>query len=134
MFAAYYKELLKFLPNKFLEYNEANKDLRFVYTAMHGVGYPFVEEAFRIGKLQPVVAVPQQKEADPEFPTVPFPNPEEGKSALQLSMKKADAEGISIILANDPDADRLACAEKDPKTGVWKVRVVMNIIVLLLRL
>lgn len=49
---------------------------------------------------------------DPEFPTVKYPNPEEGKSALDLSIKLANKSGSSIILANDPDADRLACATK----------------------
>ena len=58
-------------------------------------------------------------EPDPEFPTVRFPNPEEGKSALDLSFAAADAAGSTIILANDPDADRLALAVK-LETG-WKV-------------
>ena len=54
----------------------------------------------------------EQVEPDPEFPTVKYPNPEEGKSALDLSMATADANNSPIILANDPDADRLAVAEK----------------------
>ena len=54
-------------------------------------------------------------EADPEFPTVAFPNPEEGKSALNLAMATADAVGSTVILANDPDADRLAVAEKQQR-------------------
>lgn len=54
----------------------------------------------------------EQKDPDPEFPTVKFPNPEEGKSSLQLSIKTANANGSTVILANDPDADRLAVAEK----------------------
>lgn len=54
----------------------------------------------------------EQKLPDPEFSTVKFPNPEEGKSALDLSIKLADKNNSSIILANDPDADRLACATK----------------------
>lgn len=56
--------------------------------------------------------VEEQKLPDPEFPTVKYPNPEEGKSALDLSIKLADEGGSSVILANDPDADRLACANK----------------------
>lgn len=63
--------------------------------------------------IQPFIVVEEQKDPDPEFPTVKFPNPEEGKSALNLSMKTADDNGSTIILANDPDADRLACAIKD---------------------
>lgn len=51
-------------------------------------------------------------EPDPEFPTVKFPNPEEGKSALTLSFQTAERNNCSIVLANDPDADRFAVAEK----------------------
>lgn len=65
--------------------------------------------------LQPFVPVKEQMEPDPEFPTVRFPNPEEGKSALDLSFKTADGHNSTIILANDPDADRLAVAEKQPR-------------------
>lgn len=65
--------------------------------------------------LKPFVVVEEQKDPDPEFPTVKFPNPEEGKSALDLSIKTAEANGSTIILANDPDADRLACAVKTNK-------------------
>lgn len=54
----------------------------------------------------------EQKLPDPDFSTVKFPNPEEGKSALDLSIKLANKSDSSIILANDPDADRLACAIK----------------------
>lgn len=55
----------------------------------------------------------EQIEPDPDFPTVKFPNPEEGKSALDLSMQTADKNDSHFILANDPDADRLAAAEKN---------------------
>lgn len=65
--------------------------------------------------FQPFVVVEEQRDPDPEFPTVKFPNPEEGKSALDLSIKTAEANGSTIILANDPDADRLACAVKNHK-------------------
>lgn len=61
--------------------------------------------------FQPFIVVEEQKDPDPEFSTVKFPNPEE-PSALELSIKTADAHGSTIILANDPDADRLACAVK----------------------
>lgn len=62
--------------------------------------------------MQPLTPVLEQIEPDPEFPTVKFPNPEEGKSALDLAIKTANAKGCTLILANDPDADRLAVAEK----------------------
>lgn len=82
---------------------------------MHGVGYVYVEKAMEAGNLKPVIAVEEQSYPDPEFPTVKFPNPEEGASSLELSMKLADALDIDVILANDPDADRLACAERDKR-------------------
>ena len=87
------------------------------FTAMHGVGAPFTARAFEAFGLPKYVPTPSQVEADPEFPTVRFPNPEEGKGALALAMESADAAGSSLILANDPDADRLAVAEK--VNGVW---------------
>uniref|UniRef100_A0A1A9W0Z2 Phosphoglucomutase-2 n=1 Tax=Glossina brevipalpis TaxID=37001 RepID=A0A1A9W0Z2_9MUSC len=124
MYEMYFETLRTNIPQKFLDVNQRQQEqenVRFVYTAMHGVGWPFVKRAFQTAHLPNLVAVEEQKEADPEFPTVKFPNPEEGKSSLELSIKKAEHEGISMILANDPDADRLAYAEKDRKTGLWKV-------------
>lgn len=117
---AYVDKVRETLPPSFIEMN-SQSNLRLVYSAMHGVGYPFVKDTFEAVKLQPVIAVEEQKDADPEFPTVVFPNPEEGKSALELSIKKADSTGCTIILANDPDADRLALATKNSNTGKWKV-------------
>lgn len=57
------------------------------------------------------VSVPDQTKPNPDFPTVSFPNPEEA-GALDLAMQTADREGIDLIIANDPDADRFAAAEK----------------------
>ena len=94
--------------------------LIFTYTAMHGVGYQFSLESFRSFGHKAFVPVAEQVQPDPDFPTVTFPNPEEGKSALNLAIRTADAAGSTIILANDPDADRLAVAEKD-KDGAWKI-------------
>jgi len=89
--------------------------INFTYTAMHGVGYLYMEEAFRTAKFKPFIVVEEQRDPDPEFPTVKFPNPEEGKSALDLSIDTAEKNNSTIILANDPDADRLAVAEKQSK-------------------
>lgn len=61
--------------------------------------------------IQDFVSVPAQEKPDPEFPTVKFPNPEES-GALDLAMETADKEGKTLIIANDPDADRFAVAEK----------------------
>eukprot|EP00537_Pseudo-nitzschia_pungens_P002687 CAMPEP_0172359380 /NCGR_PEP_ID=MMETSP1060-20121228/3585_1 /TAXON_ID=37318 /ORGANISM="Pseudo-nitzschia pungens, Strain cf. cingulata" /LENGTH=641 /DNA_ID=CAMNT_0013081003 /DNA_START=50 /DNA_END=1975 /DNA_ORIENTATION=- len=92
----------------------------FAYTAMHGIGYPFAKRAFEVFGLRPFHAVPEQREPDPSFPTVPFPNPEEA-GALDLGKVFATENGCDIVLANDPDADRLAVAEKDRTTGEWTV-------------
>ena len=113
MIDLYYTKLYANIPNLLIkDYNETS-NMEFVYTAMHGVGYPYIERAFKIAKLNPVIPVMEQRDPDPEFSTVKFPNPEEGKSSLVLSIKLANQTGNSIILANDPDADRLACAEKN---------------------
>ncbi|XP_043190190.1 phosphoglucomutase-2-like [Amphibalanus amphitrite] len=98
----------------------ADSPIRFTVTSMHGVSHPYMCEAFKACNFKPFIPVREQMEADPEFPTVPFPNPEEGKSALNLAMATADAGGSTVILANDPDADRLAVAEKQP-SGEWRV-------------
>jgi phosphoglucomutase len=90
----------------------------FAYTAMHGIGHPFAKRVFETFDLLPFKSVPQQQDPDPTFPTVPFPNPEE-KGALDLAKAFASDNNCDIVLANDPDADRLAVAEKDRKTGDW---------------
>lgn len=83
----------------------------FVYTPMHGVGLPFFTAAIkRLGLIEDMTVVASQAHPDPTFPTVRFPNPEE-KGALDLAMSTASAAGATLILANDPDADRFAVAE-----------------------
>lgn len=101
--------------------NGASK-LKFTYSAMHGVGAKPVQEAMAVaGFLESqLIMVKEQELPDPEFPTVAFPNPEEGKSSLNLSFKAAEAAGSHIIVANDPDADRLAVAQR-LNNGTWKV-------------
>jgi len=99
---------------------EMNKqsELSVVYTAMHGVGEQWVRRQFENWNLKPFVPVKEQNTPDPEFPTVSFPNPEED-GALHLAMKTADAQDINLVIANDPDADRLAVAEKQ-SNGTWQ--------------
>jgi phosphomannomutase len=99
--------------------------LTVAYTAMHGVGTPFTTAMVARFGLPPLVLTPAQVQPDPTFPTVAFPNPEEGKGALALAMAAADAAGASLILANDPDADRLAVAEWVPagSSVAWASRI-----------
>ena len=93
-----------------------DRDLRIVYTPLHGVGRDvMVEVLTRAGFPVPAV-VPEQAEPDPAFPTVSFPNPEE-PGALDLALALAEAEDADLVVANDPDADRLAVAVPVPGSG-----------------
>ncbi|GFY60974.1 phosphoglucomutase-2 [Trichonephila inaurata madagascariensis] len=89
------------------------------FTAMHGVSHSFMKKAFQKINFENYVPVKEQMYPDPDFPTVKFPNPEE-ENCLNLSIAAAEAAGSRLILANDPDADRLAVAEKLPN-GDWHV-------------
>ena len=85
---------------------------KFVYTPMHGVGLSYMADVLNTLHISGFMTiVEQQAQPDPDFPTVKYPNPEE-KGALDLAMSTADQAGIGLILANDPDADRFAVAEK----------------------
>lgn len=96
-----------------------SSDLRFVYTPMHGVGLPAMTQcAETLGMSSQMTVVEAQAKPDPDFPTVKFPNPEE-KGALDLAIQTADHSSIQLILASDPDADRLAVAEK--VDGRWHI-------------
>lgn len=95
----------------------------FVYTPMHGVGLEFMILALEQVGLKSVhrpsermTIVEQQAKPDPDFPTVRYPNPEEA-GALDFAKDTADRNNVTLILANDPDADRLAVAEK--VDGTW---------------
>lgn len=94
--------------------------VKITYTAMHGVGRFCASEAFKAFGLVPFIPVPEQVDPNPDFPTVKFPNPEEGKGALALSIRTAEEHGSTVIIANDPDADRLAAAERR-KDGSWHI-------------
>ena len=85
------------------------RDLRIVYTAMHGVGAQIMRRVFAAAGFRDVVEVAEQCEPDPGFPTVAFPNPEEA-GALDLAIATARRVGADLIVASDPDADRCAVA------------------------
>ncbi|MFF1633575.1 phospho-sugar mutase [Leifsonia sp. NPDC058248] len=85
----------------------------FAYTAMHGVGWRTAQQVFaRAGFAEPAI-VAAQIDPDPAFPTVAFPNPEE-PGAMDLSFATAREARTDLVIANDPDADRLAVAIPDP--------------------
>ncbi|KAK5928800.1 hypothetical protein CgunFtcFv8_010090 [Champsocephalus gunnari] len=92
--------------------------LKFVHSSFHGVGHVFVQKAFEAFGFAPPLAVPEQRDPDPEFPSLRCPNPEEGAPALELSLLLAEREGAHIVLATDPDADRLAAAERCDRYGL----------------
>lgn len=87
-----------------------------VYTACHGVGYAFIKELFHAFGLPSVIPCEEQCEPNGNFPTLPFPNPEE-KGALDIAIATARRHNARLILANDPDADRFAAAELG--SGDW---------------
>lgn len=102
-------------------HKDANTEstVRFTFTPMHGVGAKWVNGAFEHFGLPPYFPVMKQLFVDPTFPTVAFPNPEEGEGALRLSFEAADRVGSPVVIACDPDADRLAAAEKG-SDGKWR--------------
>jgi phosphomannomutase len=95
----------------------ASRELTIVYSAMHGVGGPAVVELLRRFGFTRVEPVAAQFEPDGAFPTVAFPNPEE-PGAMDLSHDLAARVGADLVLANDPDADRLAVSL--PVAGGWR--------------
>ena len=92
--------------------------LKIVYTPLHGVGGAVLEAVFRRAGHDGVVRVDPQFEPDGRFPTVEFPNPEE-PGALDLAVARASDVAADLIIANDPDADRLAVAVPDG-AGEWR--------------
>jgi phosphomannomutase len=87
-------------------------DLAITYTALHGVGGATMMGLFAQAGYANVTPVASQFEPDGDFPTLPFPNPEE-PGALDLAMARADEVGSALVIANDPDADRLGAAVRD---------------------
>ncbi|PCN49260.1 phosphomannomutase [Curtobacterium sp. 'Ferrero'] len=83
-----------------------------VYTAMHGVGWETARAVFERAGYAVPTTVPEQIEPDGAFPTVAFPNPEE-PGAMDLAVARGVAAGADLVIANDPDADRLALAIPD---------------------
>jgi phosphomannomutase len=86
--------------------------LEFVYTPLCGVGAETFELAFAVAGLMPPIIVPSQREPDGTFPSLPFPNPEE-PGTLDEAFITANHHNLDLILANDPDADRLGVAIRD---------------------
>ena len=93
------------------------KDLKIVYTPIHGTGITLVPELLYKFGFENVTVVKEQSEPNGNFPTVVYPNPEESE-ALSIAIAKAKELDAELVMATDPDADRVGIAIKDPK-GQW---------------
>jgi len=89
-----------------------HSDIKFVYTPLHGCGVRLVPECLKRLGFKHVIHVPDQDVSDGNFPTVVSPNPEE-PAAMKMALEAADREGADIVMATDPDADRLGIAVRD---------------------
>ncbi len=115
-----YMEALKKLVLHPEAIKQMASSLKIVYTPLHGTGNVPVRRVLKELGFEQVTVVPEQELPDGNFPTVSYPNPEDKKAfALALDLaKKIDAD---LVLATDPDADRLGVYAKDTKTGEYKV-------------
>ena len=97
---------------------EQGKDLKIVYTPLHGTGNTIAERLLNELGFKNVYVVPEQAKPDGNFPTVDYPNPED-KKAFKLALELAEKVDADVVLATDPDADRLGIYAKDTKTGEY---------------
>lgn len=93
-------------------HNSSSRNLKVVYTAMHGVGTETLTKVFTKAGFAAPILVTAQANPDPNFSTVAFPNPEE-PGAIDLALETARAQSADLVIANDPDADRCAVAIRD---------------------
>ena len=100
---------------------QKEKDLKIVYTPIHGTGIKLVPQVLKEFGFANVHIVEEQKNPDGNFPTVAYPNPEE-KETMSIGLKKAEALDADILLGTDPDADRVGIGVKD-SNGKW---ILMN--------
>ena len=93
------------------------KDLKIVYTPLHGTGATLIPASLKVWGFENVITVPEQMNPDGDFPTVVSPNPENGE-ALSMALDLAKKVDADIVMASDPDADRVGMACKNDK-GEW---------------
>lgn len=91
---------------------QRHKDLKIVYTPIHGTGVEIIPRTLRTIGFENIINVPEQDVVSGNFPTVHSPNPEE-PAALEMAIKRAEETGADIVLASDPDADRLGAAVRN---------------------
>ena len=97
---------------------EEGKKLKIVYTPLHGTGNTVTSRLLKELGFENVYVVQEQEKPDGNFPTVDYPNPED-KKAFKLALELAKKVDADVVLANDPDADRLGIYAKDTKTGEY---------------
>jgi len=107
---AFLQDVLKMRINP--EVINSYSDLGIVFTPIHGTGAMLVPPALRLFGFKNIISVPEQEQPDGNFPTVKSPNPEE-PDALKLAIEKAVSTGADLVMATDPDADRLGIACKN---------------------
>ncbi len=105
--------------------SDGDRSLSIVYTPLHGVGDELARRAFEGAGFTNVVSVPEQQKPDGRFPTVEFPNPEE-KGAMDLAFALARERKADLVVANDPDADRLAIAVPSPASPTGYTQLTGN--------
>jgi len=110
---AFLKEVLKMSLNPRII--KKFSDIGIVYTPIHGTGIKLIPPALRLYGFKNIISVPEQDKIDGNFPTVKSPNPEE-PGALKLAIQKALDTGADLVMASDPDADRLGIAVKNKKS------------------
>ena len=113
----YIEELKKCVLNPDI-IREQGKDLKIVYTPLHGAGNEMVQRILRELGFENVYVVPEQEKPDGDFPTVSYPNPEDPK-AFKMALDLAKEKDADVVLATDPDSDRLGIYAKDSKTGEY---------------
>ena len=97
---------------------EVAEDIKIVYTPLHGTGNVPVRRVLKELGFKHVYVVPEQEMPDPKFSTLEYPNPEDSK-AFAMALALAKEKDADIVLATDPDADRLGIYAKDAKTGEY---------------
>ena len=127
------KEVLKMSINP--EINRKHSDTGIVFTPIHGTGGTLVPAALKLFGFTNIITVPEQDVVDGNFPTVKSPNPEE-PAALLMAIDKAKKTGAEIVMATDPDADRLGIALRNPdnefvllngnQTGVLLIHYILS--------
>ena len=115
----YIEELKKCVLNPEI-IKQYGKDLKIVYTPLHGAGREMSQRILKELGFENVYTVPEQEEPDGRFPTVDYPNPE-AKDAFKMALDLAKVKDADLVLATDPDADRLGIYAKDTKSGEYKV-------------